>query len=171
MIYSRPRKICIDFSSYNFTYLLLNLPITRVNQVWTVDIRYKPIKKEYLSLIAIMDLKSCSVLDWSLSNTTVTDWVKRTIRGVVDKYRAPEIINTDQGVQFTSDAYIQYIMSLGLTQISMDGKGIAIGKVFIERFCLTLKYQKIYLVCQGSGHEAERACREFIDNYNNRRDH
>lgn len=170
-IYCRPRTTCIDSTSYKYPYLLRNLAINRINQVWAVDITYLPMEKGYLYLIAIMDLKSRCILGWSLSNTMDTDWVIRTIRGVVDQYGAPEIINTDQGSQFTSDAYIQYIKSLGKTKISMDGKGRAIDNVFIERFWRTLKYEKIYLVCPVNGHEAEKACREFIDYYNNRRDH
>jgi putative transposase len=128
-------------------------------------------EKGYLYRITIMVLKSRCILGWSLSNTMDTDWMIRTIRGVVDKYGAPEIINTDQGSQFTSDAYIQYIKRLGNPKISMDGKGRAIENVFIERFWRTLKYEKIYLVYPVNGHEAEKACREFIDYYNNRRDH
>ena len=136
-----------------------------------MDITYIPMQKGYQYLIAIMDLKSRCILGWSLSNTMDTDWVLRTIRKAVDKYGPPEIINTDQGSQFTSEAYITYIKSLKRTQISMDGKGRAIDNVYIERFWRTLKYEKIYLVQPTNGHEVERACQEFITYYNERRDH
>jgi len=94
-IYCRPRTTCIDSTSYKYPYLLRNLTITKINQVWAVDITYIPMEKGYLYLVAIMDLKSRFILGWSLSNTMDTEWAIRTIRGVVDKYGAPEIINTD----------------------------------------------------------------------------
>lgn len=170
-IYCRPKTTCIDPVAYKYPYLLRNLEITRINQVWAMDITYIPMQKGYQYLIAIMDLKSRCILGWSLSNTMDTDWVLRTIRKAVDKYGPPEIINTDQGSQFTSEAYITYIKSLKCTQISMDGKSRAIDNVYIERFWRTLKYEKIYLVQPTNGHEVERACQEFITYYNERRDH
>ena len=100
-----------------------------------------------------------------------TDWELRTLTQTINRYGAPEIINSDQGGQFTSDDYMVYIKSLESTKISMDGKGRDIDNVLIERFWRTLKYEKIYLVCPRDGHEAERSCVEFIEYYNTRRDH
>jgi putative transposase len=170
-VYCRPRTTCMDPTSYKYPYLLRNIKIERTNQVWAIDITYLPMERGYLYLVAVMDVKSRCILGWSLSNTMETDWVLRTLKQTVRKYGHPEIINSDQGSQFTSDAYVDYIKSLGSTKISMDGKGRAIDNVFIERFWRTLKYEKIYLVCPRDGHEAERSCAEFIEYYNNKRDH
>jgi putative transposase len=92
------------------------------------------------TLVAVMDVKSRCILGWSLSNTMETDWVLCTLKQTVRKYGEQEIINSDQGSQFTSDGYVAYIKSLGTTKISMDGKIRAIDNVFIERFWRTLKY-------------------------------
>lgn len=170
-VYCRPRTTCMDPASYKYPYLSRNLKIERSNQVWAIDITYIPMERGYLYLVALMDVKSRRILGWSLSNTLDTDWLVSTLRSTVRKYGAPEIINSDQGSQFTSDAYVAYVKSFGSTTISMDGKGRAIDNVFIERFWRTLKYKKIYLVCPWDGHESERNCAEFIEYYNTKRDH
>lgn len=170
-VYCRPRTTCIDTTSYKFPYLLRNLEITRSNQAWAADITYVPMQRGYLYLFAIMDLKSRFIVGWSLSNTMETSWIISAIRKAIEIYGAPEIINTDQGSQFTSDEYISFIKGLKNTKISMDGKGRAIDNVFIERFWRTIKYEKLYLTLLDSGHQVQRACAEFIDYYNHRRDH
>jgi putative transposase len=170
-IYCRPRTTCIDPAAYKFPYLLRNLEITRCNQVWAADITYLPMARGYMYLFAIMDVKSRFIVGWSLSNTMDTDWIIKTISKAVNRYGAPDILNTDQGSQFTSEAYVNYVKQLRHTQISMDGKGRAIDNIFIERFWRTIKHEKIYLVRPENGHQAERACKEFIDYYNSRRDH
>ena len=122
-------------------------------------------------LVAIMDLHSRYLVGWSLSNTMETQWVVNTLREAVERYGAPEIINSDQGSQLTSDAYIEYVKSLEKTRISMDGKGRATDNAFIERFFRTLKYDKIYLEVHHEGHELERSCQQFINYYNHKREH
>ncbi len=133
-IYCRPRTTIIDKTSHKYPYLLRNLKIERVNQVWAIDITYIPMEKGFLYLFAIMDLKSRYIVGWSLSNTMDTNWVISTLKQAVAQYGKPEVINSDQGSQFTSKDYIDYIKSLEDTKISMDGKGRAIDNVFIERF-------------------------------------
>ena len=170
-VYCKPRTTIIDKASYKFPYLLRNLEVKRSNQVWAVDITYVPMRKGHLYLFAIIDLKSRLIVNWSLSNSMEADWVVTSIREAVQRYGAPEIINSDQGSQFTSDQYVHYIKGLKTTRISMDGKGRAIDNIFIERFWRTIKYDKLYLFTIEDGHHAERLCNEFIQYYNHRRMH
>lgn len=136
-----------------------------------MDISYIPMKTGYMYLLAIIDLKSRYIVGWSLSNTMETAWVNATLEVAFSRYGTPEIINTDQGSQFTSSEYIDFIKSKENIQISMDGKGRAIDNVYIERFFRTIKYEKLYLQELSNGHEVEKACSEFIDYYNLHRDH
>lgn len=136
-----------------------------------MDISYIPMKTGYMYLLAIIDLKSRYIVGWSLSNTMETAWVNATLEVAFKSYGTPEIINTDQGSQFTSSDYIDFITSKRTIQISMDGKGRAIDNVYIERFFRTIKYEKLYLQELCNGHHVEKACSEFIDYYNQRRDH
>jgi putative transposase len=170
-VYCRPRITCMDPALYKYPCLLRNVKIERFNQVLAIDIWYLPMERGYLYLVAVMDVNSRCILGLSLSNSMDTDWVVRTLRSTVLKYGAPEIINSGQGNQFTSDAYVAYVKSLGSTKISMDGKGRAIDNVFIERFWRTLKHERIYLFCPRDGHEADCICAEFIEYYNTKRDH
>lgn len=170
-VYCRPRTTNIDPTRYKYPYLLRNLSIQRPNQVWSLDISYIPLTRGYMYLLAIMDVWSRSILGWSLSNTMEAEWVVNTLKMTVDKFGKPEIINSDQGSQFTSDEYIDYVKSLETVKISMDGKGRAIDNVYIERFFRTIKYEKIYLEMPETGDELYRICFDFIQYYNEKRDH
>ncbi|MCB9245540.1 MAG: IS3 family transposase [Flavobacteriales bacterium] len=170
-VYCRPRTTIIDPAQYKYPYLLRNLNIERVNQVWAMDISYIPMKTGYMYLLAIIDLKSRYIVGWSLSNTMETSWVIALLQEAFAIYGKPEIINTDQGSQFISEEYVKFIKSHQTIQISMDGKGRAIDNVYIERFFRTIKYEKLYLQELNNGHQVEQACREFIEYYNLRRDH
>lgn len=170
-IYCRPRTTCVDKISYKYPYLLRNLPITHPNHVWSLDITYIPMRRGYLYLVAIMDVYSRYILNWSLSNTMEASWVVNTLEEAINQYGKPEIINSDQGSQFTSEEYVSYVKSLKTIQISMDGKGRALDNVYIERFWRTLKYEKLYLNVPQNGHETELACSNFIYHYNELRKH
>ncbi|NMB52508.1 MAG: IS3 family transposase [Bacteroidales bacterium] len=170
-VYCRPRTTIIDPSRYKYPYLLRNLEIHKPNQVWSLDISYIPMGRGYMYLLAIMDVYSRCILGWSLSNTMEAEWVVDTLRMTVNKYGRPEIINSDQGSQFTSHEYIDYVKSLKTVRISMDGKGRAIDNVYIERFFRTIKYEKIYLERPETGNELYHICSQFIQYYNERRDH
>ncbi|GAB1405070.1 hypothetical protein MASR1M74_22490 [Lentimicrobium sp.] len=100
-----------------------------------------------------------------------TSWITQTILQAINQYGSPEIINSDQGSQFTSQEYVNCIKSLETCQISMDGKGRAIDNVFVERFFRTIKYEKLYLIQLDTGQDVIKACDEFINYYNCRRDH
>jgi putative transposase len=170
-VYCRPRTTLIDPARYKYPYLLRNLDINRPNQVWALDITYVPMKKGYMYLLAIMDIYSRLIVGWSLSNTMEAGWVVNILKTAITKYGKPEIINSDQGSQFTSDEYVNYVKSLETVKISMDGKGRAIDNVFIERFFRTIKYEGIYLVNPETGNELHKLCAQFINYYNEKRDH
>lgn len=170
-VYCRPRTTVIDPARYKYPYLLRNLNIDHPNQVWAMDITYVPMPKGFMYLFAIMDVYSRCILGWSLSNTMEAEWVVDTLRGTIKRHGKPEIINTDQGSQFTSDEYIDYVKSLETVRISMDGKGRATDNVFIERFFRTIKYEKIYLEQPETGRELYHVCSQFINYYNEKRDH
>lgn len=170
-VYCRPRTTVIDPGKYKYPYLLKDLEIERPNQAWAIDITYVPMPKGFMYLTAIIDLHSRYIVGWSLSNSMEADWAVETVKDAVSRHGKPQIINSDQGSQFTSDEYVKYIKSLKYTKISMDGKGRAIDNVFIERFWRTIKHDKLYLVCPENGRELHRTCREFVEYYNDRRDH
>lgn len=170
-VYCRPRTTIIDAGKYKYPYLLRNRAIIRPNQAWAIDITYIPMKKGFMYLTAIMDLYSRFIIGWSLSNTMEADWVVRTKKTAIGQYGKPEIINSDQGSQFTSDEYVTYIKSLETVKISMDGKGRATDNAFIERFFRTLKYEKIYLEHPATVVELHQVCSQFIHYYNEKRDH
>lgn len=170
-IYCRPRTTVITPGDYKFPYLLRNLKINCVNQVWAIDITYVPMKKGYMYLFVIIDLYSRYIVGWSVSNTMETSWITQTLMKAISQYGIPEIINSDQGSQFTSEDYVSYIKSLKTCEISMDGKGRAIDNVYVERFFRTIKYEKLYLIQLDTGHDVVKACDEFINYYNCRRNH
>ena len=169
-IYCRPRTTVCDPAKYKFPYLLRNLKINRPNQVWALDISYIPMERGYMFLLVIIDWHSQAVVGWSLSNTMEASWVVETLDFAIQRHGKPEIINSDQGSQFTSDEYIAFVKGQGI-QISMDGKGRAIDNVIVERFFRTIKYDKLYLESLETGADVQRACHEFIQYYNHKRDH
>lgn len=170
-VYCRPRTTVMDPGRYKYPYLLRNLDIHNPNQVWALDISYVPMRRGFMYLLAIMDIYSRCILGWSLSNTMEAEWVVNTMQMTVNKYGKPDIVNSDQGSQFTSDEYIDFVKSLETVKISMDGKGRATDNAYIERFFRTIKYEKIYLEQPETGSELYNICSQFINYYNERRDH
>lgn len=170
-VYCKPRTTVIDPTKYKYPYLLRNLEITRPNQVWALDITYIPMPRGFMYLVAIIDLYSRYIVGWSLSNTMEAQWVVETLKQAIEHYGKPQIINSDQGSQFTSDEYIGYVKSLETVKISMDGKGRATDNAFIERFFRTIKYDKIFLEMPENGIELYRVCEHFINFYNHKREH
>ena len=165
---SKPHK---GKSHIVYPYLLRGLKITQPNQVWAIDITYVPINGGHMYLIAIIDLYSRFIVGWSLSNTMTANWCKECLETAVLRYGPPEIINTDQGSQFTSPEFTGYVASLKQTQFSMDGKGRAIDNIFIERFWRSIKYEKIYLEPSEDGHELYGKIKEYMKFYNRERGH
>jgi len=153
-----------------YPYLLRGLTIDRPNQVWCADITYIPMAKGFVYLVAVMDWFSRRVLSWRLSITMETDFCIEALREATERYGQPEIFNTDQGVQFTSAAFVDELAGRGV-RISMDGKGRYLDNIFIERLWRSLKYEEVYIKAYGSVPEARRNIGEWLAFYNDVRPH
>jgi len=153
-----------------YPYLLRGLTIDRPNQVWCTDITYIPMAKGFLYLIAIMDWYSRKVLAWRLSNTMDVHFCLEALEEAIARYGTPEIFNSDQGAQFTSDAFTGTLKQHGI-QISMDGKGRCMDNIFIERLWRSLKYEEIYLKAYDSVKDAKAGINEWMRFYNMNRRH
>lgn len=153
-----------------YPYLLRNLKVERSNQVWATDITYIPMRKGFMYLVAIIDLHSRYVLNWSVSNTMDAEWCKEALEEAIAIHGKPEIVNTDQGSQFTSEIFTHFVLSNEI-KLSMDGKGRAIDNVFIERLWRSVKYESIYLNPPDSGIDLYQQLKKYFDYYNHRRRH
>jgi len=153
-----------------YPYLLRKLTINRPNQVWATDITYIPMPRGFLYLVAIMDWHSRKVLAWRLSNTMHTDFCIEALQEALARFGRPEIFNTDQGSQFTSDDFTGVLEAAGV-RISMDGKGRFMDNIFCERLWRSLKYESVYLHAYATGSEARLGIGAWIDSYNARRPH
>jgi putative transposase len=139
-IYREPKTTICNPEHKKYRYLLKNLLITRKNQVWATDITYIPMKQGFMYLIAIIDLHTRFVLNWDVSNTMTAEWCANLLKDTIEKHGCPEIFNTDQGSQYTSDVHTKVLLDNGI-KISMDGKGRAIDNIFIERLWRSVKYE------------------------------
>lgn len=169
-LYPTPRTTFIDPVAYKYPYLLKTMTIDRVNQVWAIDITYIPMKSGFMYLCAIVDIYSRFVVGWGLSNTMTAEWCCDIIKDTIETHGTPEIINSDQGSQFTSDEYIKLLKSSEI-RISMDSRGRAIDNIFIERFWRTIKYEKIYLNPCDDGYSLYLQIKDYMDFYNYKRPH
>ena len=173
-VYCVPRTTVADATKYKFPYLLRDLKIARRNQVWAVDITYVPIRGGFMYMVAVIDLYSRYILNWSISNSMDAEWVVAMVKEAIAMHGKPEILNSDQGCQFTSEAYTALFRKDGAAEgvrISMDGKGRAIDNVFIERFWRTLKHEHLYLAPPTDGVELYTTCKRFVHFYNEKRKH
>jgi putative transposase len=127
-----------------YPYLLRGVDMIRPNQVWSTDITYIRLPRGFVYLVAMIDWYSRKVLSWRLSNTMDADFCVDCLEAAVKSYGAPEIVNSDQGSQFTSDAFTGVLIQNGIT-ISMDGRGRALDNIFVERLWRTVKYEEVYL--------------------------
>jgi len=162
---SKPRK-----QHKVYPYLLKNLTIDRPNQVWATDITYIPMAKGFLYLVAIIDWYSRKVLSWRLSNSLDTVFCIDALQEAISKYGTPEIFNTDQGAQFTSEEFTGVLKDAEI-KISMDGKGRWMDNVFIERLWRSLKYEEVYLKAYETVAEARSGIGNWITFYNQERTH
>ncbi len=153
-----------------YPYRLKGLKITRPNQVWCTDITYIPMKKGFIYLVAIMDWYSRKILSWRISNTLDTNFCIEALEEALTRYDKPEIFNSDQGCQFTSEEFTGVLLNKEI-EISMDGKGRATDNIFIERFWKSLKYEEVYLKAYETVKEAVFNIGEYIWDYNNDRPH
>jgi len=168
--YRRPRTSIPARGATIYPYLLSGFPIERPNQVWASDITYLPMAHGFLYLVAILDVASRKVLAFRLSNTLTADFCVAALQEALAKFGRPEIFNTDQGSQFTSDEWIKVLKDAGIA-ISMDGKGRWIDNVFIERLWRSVKYEEVYLHAYTNGTEARMALTRYFSFYNARRSH
>jgi len=153
-----------------YPYLLKNLKIDRANQVWATDITYIPMARGFLYLVAIMDWYSRKVLSWRLFNSMDTTFCIEALNEAMVKYGTPEIFNTDQGAQFTSDEFTGVLKSKDIN-FSMDSKGRWMDNVFVERLWRSLKYEEVYLNAYDTTQEAKESIGQWIRFYNHERTH
>jgi putative transposase len=169
-LYVKPRLSLAHPGHVKYPYLLRGLEITRANHVWATDITYIPMAKGFCYLVAIMDWTSRMVLAWRLSNTLESSFCVDALEEAIAKYGCPEIFNTDQGSQFTGEAFTNALRSKGIA-ISMDGKGRWMDNVFIERLWKSVKYEDIYLKGYGSMAEVKKGLAAYFTFYNKKRWH
>ena len=169
-IYPKRNLSKLGLSKYIRPYLLKGLKIERPNQVWAIDITYIPMKKGFLYLTAIIDLYSRYIVGWGISNTLDAEASLSVMKQAIKEHGKPEIINSDQGSQFTCENWIELMTTEGIL-ISMDGKGRAIDNIFIERFWRSLKYDYVYLNPANNGLELYQGLKEYFNYYNNELHH
>jgi putative transposase len=168
-IYPRKKTTIPGAGHKIYPYLLRGVKIDRMNQVWSTDITYVPMRQGFMYLVAVMDWCSRYVLSWRLSNSLDGDFCLEALDEALSLGR-PEVFNTDQGSQFTSTAFTGRLASTGVA-ISMDGRGRALDNVFIERLWRTMKYENIYLKEYATVDELIKGLTWYINFYNRRRLH
>ena len=165
-IYPKKNLSRLGQAKYIRPYLLKDLKINRPNQVWAIDITYIPMPRGFLYLTAIIDVYSRYVVGWGISNTLDASCSLNVTKEAILRYGKPEIINSDQGSQFTCHEWIEFLEKEEI-KISMDGKGRAIDNIFIERFWRSVKYDYVYIKVPSDGLELYQGLKEYMDYYNN----
>jgi len=153
-----------------YPYLLRDLTINRPNQAWATDVTYIPMARGFVYLVAIMDWYSRRVLSWRVSNTLDASFCVDALEEALEQHGTPEIFNTDQGAQFTSEAFTSVLKREGI-QISMDGKGRWLDNVFVERLWRSVKYEEVYLRAYDSIAAARASLGRYFAFYNSERRH
>jgi putative transposase len=171
-LYRKPNTSRKNKEHKIYPYLLKNLKIDHCNQVWGIDITYIPMRRGFLYLCAIIDLHTRYVVNWGISNIMTAQWCCQIIEEAISMHGKPEIINSDQGSQFTSEEYINLLTSDEMNiKISMDGKGRAIDNIFIERLWKSVKYECVYLNVFEDGVQLYEGLKKYFDFYNKERIH
>jgi len=169
-LYIKPRLSAGHPSHPIYPYLLRGIEITRPNHVWSADITYIPMARGFCYLVAVMDWASQMVLSWRLSNTLDSAFCVDALEEALSTYGCPDIFNTDQGSQFTSEAFTDILRSHDIS-ISIDGKGRWMDNVFVERLWKSVKYEDIYLKAYGSMKELKKGLADYFQFYNEKRWH
>lgn len=169
-MYPKPRTSIGNKEHYKFPYLLNNLKIVKPNQVWGTDITYIPVETGYLYLVAILDLFSRYVISWNISNNMESDFCIQALEEALKMGIKPEIMNSDQGAQYTSKAWTELLKKQNVA-ISMSGKGRCWDNIFVERLWRSLKYEEVYPKSYSTGKEAKDGIDWYFDFYNNKRLH
>lgn len=167
-IYPKRNLSKLGKAKYIHPYLLRNLKIERSNQVWAIDITYIPMLRGFMYLTAVIDVYSRYILGWQLSNSLDKETQTDLVEELFEEYGTPEIINSDQGSQYTSENWLNCLKSNSV-KISMDGKGRAKDNIYIERFWRSIKYDYIYLNPAENGMDLYRGIDNFIWKYNRRK--
>jgi putative transposase len=168
-IYRRPNTSKPAPGHRVYPYLLKGVDVNRVDQVWASDITYIPMAQGFLYLVAIMDWYSRYVVGWKLSNTMDTDFCVAALEEALSK-GIPEVFNTDQGAQFTSEAFTQTLQERDI-QVSMDGKGRYLDNILVERLWRSIKYEEVYLKAYQTVAEARTGINAYLEFYNRQRPH
>jgi putative transposase len=169
-IYREPSTSEPDKQHKVYPYLLKGLVIKERNQVWEIDITYIPMRKGFMYLCAIIDVHTRYVVNWSISNTMSADWCKLVVEEAIERHGKPVIVNSDQGSQFTSEAFTS-LLKYHEIRISMDGKGRALDNIYIERLWRSVKYENIYLNVYEDGLSLYNGLKQYFDFYNRERLH
>ena len=169
-LYQKPRLSVPHPDHKVYPYLLRGVEISRANHCWAADITYLPMARGFCYLVAIMDWASRRVMAWRLSNTLDASFCTEALEEAISKYGTPEIFNSDQGSQFTSEAFTDILNTHGI-HISMDSRGCWVDNVFVERLWRSVKYEEVYLKAYGSLTEARRELAVYFEFYNQRRRH
>jgi putative transposase len=169
-LYRRPTTSRRHVAHRIYPYLLRGLTIDRPNQVWAMDTTYIPMARGFVYLTAVVDWATRRVLAWRLSNSLAADVAVDTLEEALVKYGTPEIMNTDQGSQFSSSSFIELLQQHGIA-VSMDGKGCWRDNVFVERLWRTVKYEHVYLHAYESVSHAKTLLAKYLSFYNTDRPH
>lgn len=153
-----------------YPYLLRGLDINRPNQVWSTDITYVPMAQGFIYLIAVMDWYSRKVLSWRVSTSMDTSFCIDALEDAIETYGSPEIFNTDQGSQFTSEEFTGVLKANDIA-ISMDGKGRWVDNVFVERLWRSVKYEEVYLNAYDTVADAKKRLGRYFERFNTKRRH
>ncbi len=153
-----------------YPYLLRGLSIDRPNQVWAMDITYLPMARGFVYLAVVLDWATRRILAWRLSNSLTADFCVEALEEAITRYGVPEIMNTDQGSQFTGTEFIATLTQHAI-RISMDGKGCWRDNVFVERLWKTIKYEEVYLHAYDTVSAANESLARYVSFYNGRRPH
>lgn len=169
-IYPKPKTSKPHPQHKIYPYLLRNTIIDQPNQVWCADITYIPLSRGFMYLVAVMDWHSRKVLSWRVSNTLDSSFCVDALEEAIHRFGYPQIFNTDQGSQFTSEAFTK-VLKTNAIRISMDGRGRFLDNIFIERLWWTLKYHYLYLRAFDSGGELRQGLKTWFKYYNQERFH
>lgn len=168
--YKAPNTSLANKEHKIYPYLLRNLVTEKANQVWSTDITYIAMSRGFMYLCAIIDVHTRFVVGWSISNTMTAQWCLDVMQQAIATYGKPQIVNTDQGSQYTSTIFTEYLLQNSI-KISMDGKGRALDNIWIERLWRSVKYEDIYLKSYGTVKELEQGMKHYFEFYNNERVH
>ena len=169
-LYRRPRTSKPAPGHRIYPYLLRGVAVSRPNQVWAADITYIPMARGFVYLVVVLDWFSRRALSWRVSITLEADFCVEAVQEALARYGKPDIFNTDQGSQFTGEAFSGLLLSNGIA-ISMDGKRAWRDNVFVERLWRTVKYEEVYLNAYDSVPQARTSIGRYLDFYNTRRPH